>query len=109
MFESTDGSAGFLTLDTFQRRNGAWKYVDHREGIYQGQLRNVKESATSVRFDVIQRTAGDVNAFPRREYRERWALSDKGLQRISRVLLRRLPYVAGPRIGRDIDRIPNDE
>lgn len=107
MLESSDGSAGFLTLDTFQRTSERWTWIDHREGIYQGQLRNLRESATKVRFDVIQRAAGPVNAFPRREYRERWALSNKGLYRTSRVLLRRLPYVPGPSAG--ITQIDHDD
>jgi hypothetical protein len=109
MLESSDGSAGFLTLDTFQRRGNRWTWIDHREGVYQGQLRNLRESASKVRFDVIQRAAGAVNAFPRREYRERWALSNKGLYRTSRVLLRRLPYVPGPSAGPGIAHIDHDE
>jgi hypothetical protein len=110
MLESSDGSAGFLSLDTFQRRaGGGWKYVDHREGIYQGELRRLTETRTGVRFEVITRVAGPVNAFPKREYRERWALSDKGLVRTSRVLLRRLPYVAGYRVGPGVAQIPHDE
>jgi hypothetical protein len=109
VLESSDGSAGFLSLDIFQRRASGWKHVDHREGIYQGELRRLTETRTGVRFEVITRVAGPVNAFPRREYRERWTLSDKGLVRTSRVLLRRLPYVAGPRIGRGIARIERDD